>query len=175
MTTTAPPRVRAFTIYALVLGAVMVGFHLLVARVGGIDAPALAVLGLGAATVSVGAYVSGLRALVWSPQLSMAAIALPYHERLLSLRAPGALRMGGREAAVHLGIPLLDRADEREVAAGLERCREAVRELGARGHDVLVGSGAPGAGCAPGLAALDENAALAVLGGAGGHSPGVPR
>ena len=106
---------------------------------------------------------AGLRALVWSPQLSAAAIALPYHERLLSLRAPGALRMGGREAAVHLGIPLIDRAAEREVAVGLERCREAVRELCARGHDVRVGSGAPGAGCAPGLAALDENEALAAL------------
>lgn len=106
---------------------------------------------------------AGLRALVWSSQLNAAATALPYHERLLSLRAPGALRMGGREAAVHLGIPLLDRAGEREVAAGLERCREAVRELCARGHEVLVGSGAPGAGCAPGVAALDENAALAVL------------
>lgn len=109
---------------------------------------------------------AGLRALVWSPQLSAAARALPYHERLLSLRAPGALRMGGREAALHLGIPLLDRAGEREVAAGLERSREAVRELYARGHDVRAGSGAPGAGCAPGLAALDENEALAALGAA---------
>lgn len=58
MTTTAPPRVRAFSIYAVVLGAVMVGFHLLAARVvGGIDAAALAVLGLAAATISVGACV----------------------------------------------------------------------------------------------------------------------
>ncbi|MEX0153352.1 hypothetical protein [Microbacterium sp. LMI1-1-1.1] len=106
---------------------------------------------------------AGLRALVWSPQLSAAAIALPYHDRLLSLRAPGALRMGGREAALHLGIPVLDRAGEREAAAGLERCREAIHELYARGHDLRAGSGAPGAGCAPGAAALDESAALAAL------------
>ncbi|MEX0153346.1 hypothetical protein [Microbacterium sp. LMI1-1-1.1] len=53
MTTPAPQRMRALLIYSVILASIMGGFHLLAARAGGIDAVALVVLGLAAATVAI--------------------------------------------------------------------------------------------------------------------------
>lgn len=100
---------------------------------------------------------ASLRSVVRAPHLAEASRVLPYHERIAALRAPGALRMGGKEAALHLGVPILDKEGERESAAGVRRCYEALAELLAAGHDVRIGSGAPGAGLAPGTSLHDEH------------------
>ncbi len=66
------------------------------------------------------------------------------------------MRMGGKEAGLHLGVPILDRAAERETVIGIERCTRALRSLAAAGHDIRIGSGAPGIGLAPGAALREE-------------------
>lgn len=117
------------------------------------------------ALVTAAARQASLRSVVRAPHLAEASRVLPYHERIAALHAPGAMRMGGKEAALHLGVPILDKEGEREAAAGLRRCHEALAELLSAGHDVRVGSGAPGAGLAAGASFHDENALFAE------HSP----
>ena len=102
---------------------------------------------------------ASLRSVLRAPDLADAARVLPYHDRLASLRAPGAMRMGGKETSLHLGVPILDKVGEREAAIGIERCTRALASLLEAGHDLRVGSGAPGVGLAPG-AALREEAAM---------------
>lgn len=106
---------------------------------------------------------TSLRAVVRAPLLGEAARVLPYHDRIASLRAPGAMRMGGKEAALHLGVPILDKFGEREAAEGMRRCRDALGRLLASGHDVRIGSGAPGVGLAPGAALAEERAVFAEM------------
>lgn len=113
---------------------------------------------------------ASLRAVVRSPHLAEAATVLPYHERVASLRAPGAMRLGGSEASRNLGVPLLNTAAEKEVAEGIHRCRTILGELVQAHHPLLIGSGAPGIGLAPGLAWLDERALVAELGWGEDHA-----
>lgn len=101
---------------------------------------------------------ASLRAVLRAPHLADAARVLPYHDRIASLRAPGAMRMGGKEASLHLGVPILDKLGEHEVTDGIERTKLALASLLDAGLDLRIGSGAPGVGLAPGVALREEAA-----------------
>lgn len=91
-----------------------------------------------------------------APVLDRASRALPYHQRLASLRAPGALRMGGRDAARHLGISVLRGEESKRVAQGYDRLQSILEQLIKAGHPLSGGSGAPGVGLCSGYAAREE-------------------
>ncbi|WP_300266534.1 hypothetical protein [Microbacterium sp.] len=101
---------------------------------------------------------ASLRAVVRAPHLADAARVLPYHDRIASLRAPGAMRMGGKEAALHLGVPILDKSGEHDITDGIDKTTQALASLLDAGHDLRIGSGAPGVGLAPGAALREEEA-----------------
>ncbi len=107
---------------------------------------------------------TSLRALIRAPHLEQVARILPYHARIASPRAPGALRLGGKEASTHLGIPILDSRAQRQATVGIEHCRTALLHLINAKHPLLMGSGAPGTGLAPGLAWHDEIATFKTIG-----------
>lgn len=91
-----------------------------------------------------------------APVLDQAAAILPYHSRLASLRAPGALRMGGREAAKHLGIKTANSQDAKAISRGFDLLGSTLRILIDAGHPLIGGSGAPGIGLCPGFALREE-------------------
>ena len=107
--------------------------------------------------ITAAARRASLRQVVHAPNLDVAAGVLPYHSDVARLRAPGALRTGGREASRHLDIPVLSREEERAASTGVEVVRGALRALLAAGADIRPGSGAPGVGLAPGLAQHEES------------------
>lgn len=91
-----------------------------------------------------------------APMLDQLASVLPYHARLKSLRAPGALRMGGREAGKHLGIRAVKHQDAKAISVGFDRLGSILALLIDGGHPLIGGSGAPGIGLCPGFSLREE-------------------
>lgn len=91
-----------------------------------------------------------------APVLTQAATVLPYHARLASLRAPGALRLGGKEASRHLQIKIMNHQDSKAISVGYAQLGRTLKQLIDNGHPLIGGSGAPGVGLCPGFALREE-------------------
>lgn len=99
---------------------------------------------------------SSLTAVVNAPMLEHVALVLPYHQRLASLRAPGALRMGGKEASKHLGIGMTGREEAKCVSQGLDKLSAVCGSLLDSDYPLIGGSGSPGPGACPGYMLREE-------------------